>query len=316
MIRQRLVRTSPFLIALLFSSAGGAQVVLPPMNMGGTSFLDGVAGPGILFEPLVVERYHATRFVDYNGATIPGKNSVDSWANLFHAASITKHQILGGFYGFEVLVPFASVDIQTDFGPRGKESGLGDIIVSPFILEWPGRTLSGKTFFSRFSILAELPTGSYSAARPVNVGSNSGGAFAYYAFTFFPAKKWETSARMNFRWHAANSEPFAPLNVSSTQAGQAVHANFAISYETSPTLRLGLNGYLLQQITDHKLGATSLPNSRERVVALGPGMMMSSGFWSLFANVDIETMARNRPEGYRVNVTVRRVFPHMPGPPK
>ncbi len=307
---RRFFRTLALAATFTVPTAVSSQVVMPPVNMGGTSFMDGVAGPGTLIEPVIIDRYHASKFIDSKGDVIPGINSVDSWAYIFHAAHITTRQIFGGFYGAEFLVPYASVDLNTAFGPKGKQSGLGDILVSPLILEWPGKTLGGKTFFSRFSVLFELPTGSYSAARPVNIGSNAGGAFAYYAFTIFPSKKLETSWRINYRWNAKNSTPFTPLRVGSTQAGQAVHANYAMSYEMSPELRLGVNGYVLQQLTEHRLDTNSIANSKERVVAIGPGVQLSSGFWSAIANVDFETMARNRPEGYRVNVTLRRVFPH------
>ncbi len=306
----RFVLTLSFACTFTIHTAA-AQVVMPPMNLGGTSFMDGVAGPGTLFEPVIIEHYHASKFVDSKGNVIPGANSVDAWANLFHVGHITTRRILGGFYGAEFLIPYASVDLKTDFGPKGKQSGMGDILVSPLILEWPGKKMGGRPFFSRFSVVFELPTGSYSAARPVNIGSNAGGAFAYYAFTIFPTSKTETSWRINYLWNARNSTPFTALSVASTQAGQAIHANYAVSYEMSPALRLGLNGYVLQQLTEHRLGTNSIPNSKERVVALGPGAQWSSGLWSAFANVDFETMARNHPEGYRVNITLRRVFPNM-----
>ena len=278
----------------LLTNPAVAQVVMPPLNMGGTSFLDGVAGPGVLIEPGVVEHYHASRFVDSNGATIPGHNSIDTWANLFHAGYITTHKLLGGFYGTEILVPAVSVEIATDFGPKGKQSALGDILVSPLIIEWPSRGLSGKAFFSRFSVLTELPTGSYDRSRTVNVGHNSTNVFAYYAITIFPREHLETSWRINYRWNGRNSNPFSSLGVSSTQAGQAIHANYAISYEISRSFRIGANGYVLQQLTEHQLGGASMRHSKERVVGFGPGAALSSGFWTLIGNVDFETLARNR----------------------
>jgi hypothetical protein len=286
-----------------------AQVALPPVNLGGTSFVDAVAGPGLLIEPGVVEHYHANRFVDARGGVIPGRNSVDSWANLTHVAYITTHQILGGFYGAEFLLPVARVDINTSFGPKDIQSGLGDVIVSPLMIEWPGRSLFGKPFFSRFGALAVLPTGGYSANRAVNIGSNAGGAFAYYAFTVFPQPKWETSWRLNYLWNASNSEPFAPLGAKSTQAGQAFHVNYAASYQAFPSLRLGVNGYLLRQLTNHRMGSSGIVDSKEQVFAVGPGLVWTSGFWSLFGNFDVETFVRNRPDGYRMNLTLRRVFP-------
>ncbi|HUQ20837.1 MAG TPA: transporter [Gemmatimonadaceae bacterium] len=297
------------------SSNADAQVAMPPVNMGGTSFMDGVAGPGVLVEPGVIEHYHASRFLDYKGNTIPGSNSIDVWSNLLHVGYITTRQLFGAFYGAEFLLPIASIDVDTDFGPKGKESGLGDLIVSPLILEWPNRTLFGKPYFSRFSVLAVLPTGTYSDSRPVNVGSNSGGAFAYYSLTLMPSPRVETSWRLFYLWNRQNSKPFTAFSTSTTQAGQAIHANYAVSYEVSRSLRLGANGYAFQQISDHRFGGSSLPNSKERVVAFGPGVVLSSGFWSAIANLDFETLTRNRPQGYRLNLTLRRVFPHMPPKP-
>ena len=56
----------------------GQEVTLPSVNSGGTNFLDGVAGPGLLFEE-TIEYYHGNRFTDPHGEKIPGDNSVKSW---------------------------------------------------------------------------------------------------------------------------------------------------------------------------------------------------------------------------------------------
>jgi hypothetical protein len=312
----RKTRTTRLALLVAFTlvapRSAATQVAMPPVNMGATSFMDGVAGPGILVEPGVIEYYHASRFVDADGVKIPGDNSIEAWSNLLHVGYITTRRVLGAFYGVEFLLPFASLDVDTDFGPRGQQSGVGDLIVSPLIMEWPNRTLFGKPYFSRFSVLAVLPTGSYDASRSVNVGSNSGGAFAYYSFTFLLRPELETSWRVFYLWNAKNPQPFEAISASTAQAGQAIHANYAISYALSPNVRVGANGYAFQQLTEHRLDGISLKRSRERVVAFGPGLALSSGFWSAIANVDFETLTRNRPQGYRVNVTLRRVFPHMP----
>jgi len=55
----------------------GQEVTLPPVNLGGTSFLDGVAGPSLLLEE-TIEYYHANRFTDSKGGKIPGDNSLES----------------------------------------------------------------------------------------------------------------------------------------------------------------------------------------------------------------------------------------------
>jgi len=97
---------------------------LAPVNLGGTSFLDGVAGPGLLLEE-TVEYYHANRFTDSKGGKIPGDNSLESWLALTHVAYLTKFKILGGYYGVEALLPVVRVDLDTDLGIRGIKPAWG-----------------------------------------------------------------------------------------------------------------------------------------------------------------------------------------------
>jgi hypothetical protein len=300
--------------AWVISSTAGAQVTLPPMNLGASSFADGVGGPGFLVQPMMLEIYRATRFTDRTGRTMPGNNSIDAWSNLFHVAYMTSRHVFGGFYAVDFLLPVARLNVNTGFGPHGTETGVGDMIVSPLTIEWPNRTMAGRPFFSRASVLARIPTGAYSPERTVNAGTNAVGAVGYYAFTLFLRPDLETSWRLQYMWNGRNPAPFTPLAAGSTQAGQAFHANYAMSYRISSALGLGINGYYLQQVTDHRLDGNPIPGSRERVVAVGPGAVISHGFWSLLANVDVESNVRNRPAGYRVNATVQRVFPSAAPP--
>jgi hypothetical protein len=104
-------------------------------------------------------------------------------------------------------------------------------------------------------------------------------------------------------WNATNHEPAAALgpDVTSTRAGQAVHANFATEYEVRPGLRLGLNGYWLRQTTDMKANGQDVAGTREAVLAIGPGAMVSfSPQDHLMFNAYFEVYARNRPQGTRM----------------
>jgi hypothetical protein len=51
------------------------HIALPPVNLGGSSFMDAVGGPGLLVR-LAVGVYEAQRFVGANGADTPGSNAV------------------------------------------------------------------------------------------------------------------------------------------------------------------------------------------------------------------------------------------------
>jgi hypothetical protein len=106
-------------------------------------------------------------------------------------------------------------------------------------------------------------------------------------------------------WNADNESPnktFRPT-AGDTQAGQAVHLNFASEYELLPNLRGGVNGYYLKQFTNAEVDGKGIPNSREQVLGIGPGVLYSfSQNDHLFFNAYFETQAENRPEGSRFNV--------------
>jgi hypothetical protein len=298
----------PALLMFVAPTCVSSQVSEPPVNLGATSLIDGVSGPGVLFEPVILEGYTANHFNDGTGRRVPGANTFDTWSNLFHGVYVTSDRVLGGFYGVGLIVPIAHLDIQTSFGPRGEQTGVGDLILSPLIISWPGHTLFHRPYFSRFETLIALPTGQYDAAQSVNVGTNTYSITSYYAFTLFIQPKWETSWRLHYLYNSVNDDPFEALQAKNTQAGQAFHLNYATSYQALPSVRAGFNGYFFQQLTDDRLNGVSIKNSKERVLAVGPAVAISALGCVLFANLDAEAAALNRPEGYRFNLRLQRVF--------
>jgi hypothetical protein len=97
------------------------------------------------------------------------------------------------------------------------------------------------------------------------------------------------------------------MGIEDTQAGQAVHANYAMSYELVKNVRLGFNGYWLQQLTDHRINGVSVANSKERTVGLGPGLQLTGrGLW-FRVNSYIETGVRNRPSGIKLTMRISRL---------
>lgn len=239
---------------------------------------------------------------------------MSSISSLTHVAYISKRRILGGFYAAEVLAPAADVQLNTSFGPKYRTGGVGDIAVGPFALQWTDMKLHGRPFFQRVMVDVMLPTGKYSERRPVNVGNNVVSVNPYYAFTFVATDKLEFSGRLHYLWNSENSDPFTGLGAKTIQAGQALHQNFAASYKLRAAVRVGLNGYALEQITDHKLNGNSLPNSRERAVALGPGVEIQAakGLF-IYLNSYFETSGRNRPQSATYVLRLSKV---IGAPPK
>jgi hypothetical protein len=154
-----------------------------------------------------------------------------------------------------------------------------------------------------------VPTGKYSGTRSVNIGSKVVSFNPYYAFTFVASDKLEVSARLHYLWNSQNNEPFFGLDVRNVQPGQALHQNFAVSYEVAKTVRVGMNGYALEQITDNKVNGVSQPGSLERVTGLGPGMELhpTKSFW-IYLDTYFETDARNRPQGTSYVLRLSKTF--------
>jgi hypothetical protein len=296
-----------FVSILVPFAAYGQEVVLPPVNLGGTSFLDGVAGPGFLLEE-TIEYYHANRFTDFRGGKIPGDNSVESWLSLTHVAYLTKWKILGGFYGVEALLPAVRADLDTNLGVRGHRGGLGDLILSPFIIQWVDHKIFNMPYFHRINFPFILPTGRYDKDSAVNIGSHLYSFNPYYAFTLFITPKLETSWRFHYLWNSKNHSPSPSFQADSIQPGQAFHLNYALSYEILDGLRAGIDGYYLNQITADKVEDHKRDDSKEKVFAIGPGLMFSKKRFFLYLNAFYETGAENRPEGMKISLRFSKVF--------
>ncbi len=303
---------SPLIVFLLLfagATAFAQQVPLPPLDLGATSFVDGIGGPGTFVQG-IVEPFHSSRFAGPGGQAVPGNNSLDTVASITEIAYTSKHRFLGAYLGGELLIPVAHVDLETASGPRGSQSGVGDVIVGPFLLQWPEHKLFGKPFFQRLhAVELILPTGRYTAPASVNVGSNLISVLPQYACTLLLSPQLETSWRLHYLWNSRNNDPNPAYNASSVQPGQAVYLNASVSYKKQSRLRLGAAGYYLKEITDSRIGGQSIPDAREQIGAIGPGVWVATKPFEIYIHTFFEMGAENRPQGVRYVVRLVKIFP-------
>jgi hypothetical protein len=116
-----------------------------------------------------------------------------------------------------------------------------------------------------------------------------------------------SAARLHYLWNSINNAPFVGFGIKNLQPGQAFHLNYATSYEIFKNIRLGFNGYWLQQMTNHQIDGKSIANSKERTVGLGPGVEVGGGGLWFRMNSYLETGVRNRPSGIRVTLRISKV---------
>jgi len=294
------------LCLLTATCACSAQVQLPTVNLGDTNFEDAFGGPGWLLQEFPVTNV-ASEFKDSHGKTIPGRNRVTAYSTTTHVAFVSKKRVLGGWLSGEVLQPLVDLDVLLANGTSSRVRGFADLEVGTG-LQWAPRKIGEGVLVHRVVFDVSLPTGMYNDRRPVNIGNHFVVVNPYYALTY-ERKKVEFSARLHYLWNSTNNDPFVELGIRNLQPGQAFHINYATSHALWKNVRIGFNGYWLQQLTDHHINGISVPNSRESTVGLGPGIQLGGGTMIFRLNGYIETDVHNRPSGILVTFRISKAFP-------
>jgi hypothetical protein len=274
--------------------------------LGDTNFEDAFGGPGWLLQEFP-DTYFASELKDSQGKAIPGRNRVTSYSTTTYLAFISKQRVLGGWLAGEVLQPLVDVDVQLANGTSSRVRGLADLTIGAG-LQWAPKKIGNGVFVHRVVLDVGLPTGKYSDQRSVNIGNHFVVVNPYYALTY-ERKKMEFSARLHYLWNSTNNDPFVGFGIRNMQPGQAFHVNYATSYELWKNVRLGFNGYWLQQLTDHQIDGSNVRDSKERTIGLGPGIQLGGGTIWFRLNGYLETDVHNRPSGVRVTFRISKTVP-------
>ena len=244
------------------SYAQGPQ--LPAVNLGNTTFLDGVAAPGWVVEEIGAG-VHDNRAADITGQIASKSPDVSSATALTHIAWISHARTLGGWPGAETL--FSGVWVNA--GSLGSGSGFGNVTLGP-ILQWPEQRLFGAPIYQRAALDFDIPLGTYSPKTSLNIGSGHWDVQPSYTITVMPQKRIETSWRLFYLGNAPNNSPPIADHASSEQAGQAIHFNGTLAFEAHKGLYLGADGYYLRQVSSSRIDTRVFPGSKKSA-ASAPG---------------------------------------------
>jgi hypothetical protein len=246
--------------------------------------------------------YYSDRLNNSNGREIK-EADVEAfiYANAPRLVWITDYKLLGGYLGFDALIPlqYTSLEANTP-GGRYKDStfGIGDLF-GEVTLSWHGKQYDAAIGYGIWA-----PTGDSSAGLTTRAGQGFWTHMFTAGATFYPdeAKKWSISA-LN-RYEINTEKKYTDIT-----RGDVWTIEGGIGRMLTPTIEAGVVSYYQRQLESDK-GASAQPGSRDWVVAVGPEL---AGFyprimfgWSIRYLYEVEAV--NRLQGHTTVLTLTKRF--------
>src|SRR3972149_365052 len=266
---------------------------------GAEDFMSGaVPPPGTYFINYFLY-YTADEFNDGDGNNTDDDFDVDAMVDVFRFIHVTKHKILGGFWGMHLFVPiwYKEVSATTPLGVKSDtETGLGDLIVDPFILSW-----HSKNWHFATGVDIYIPTGRYDIDDMMKISRNYWTFEPIAAFTYQSDFGLEVSSKFMYDFNTNNPD-------TDYRSGQEFHFDYTVGYKIS-NWELGVGGYYYKQMTDDKingetvtfqesLGAPDFPDGfKGQTIATGPQLKYDYKNMSFILKYYKEFEVKNRPEG-------------------
>ncbi|MFG1478797.1 transporter [Xanthobacter sp. V4C-4] len=288
---QRILLASSLMIcgaggALATEGGGGAY------PNGAESFMTGFLPPPGFYVVSYNQYYTASSFK--NSSPLFNDFSADVAATVFRAIYVSDIQIFGANWAMHAFLPIASVNASFG-GMSGRSSGIGDIIIDPFILGWHFGDWNVVTGFD-----ITLPTGKYDPNSIANPGRNYMTFTPVFAFTYLNKDGWEVSAKVMYDFNTENQD-------TNYQSGQELHADFVAAKHFGP-LAIGVGGYAYRQTTPDSGYGAVFGGFEGQAVALGPQLMYNSGKLTVVAKYMSEFAVENRPQGDKIWLNIVAAF--------
>lgn len=290
MTTTRLLRKGIPLLALGACLSLGISNQSHATEGGGGAYANGIEGfgagmlppPGTYFLNYV-NVYTARDFNNADGdSAVPGFK-LDVAANVFRLVHMTKHQLLGGTWGMQLILPVMYMDVSTPGGSQSK-TGLGDIVVDPILLAY-----HTKNFHYALGLDIIVPTGAYDQNDLANLGRNYWTFEPVVAATYLNEAGCEASVKLMYDFNTENSD-------TDYKSGQEFHLDYTLAKRFG-AFTLGAGGYYYKQVTNDKSNGVTVADSKGQVLALGPQFKYDYKNMSFSVKYQHEMLVENKPEG-------------------
>jgi hypothetical protein len=258
--------------------------------------VEGIKGPSLPPPGVYIRDYNYMYFASKLAVDAPPPQfDVFAYVQSPRLIWITPLKVLGGYYGLDVIVPFAYQDLDVT-GFSGSDFSLADVFAEQ-TLSW-----HGKQYDASFGYGFWIPTGDFKATNPIAPGKGFLTQMLTAGVTYYPdkAKTWSIAALNRYEINHERDERMTP--------GQYWTLEWGIGKSLTKTVEVGATGYVQAQTTSDS-GADAR-TEKDHVAAIGPEITLACPKLSLSTSIRYlrEFAAHNRSEGNTINVTFTRRF--------
>ena len=284
---------------MIGAAALAAAVAAPAQAQLNTQHIKGSVGvkagsqapPGEYAIAPLVYFYTTDDIRNANGDQVPINANID--AALFGAgvSVVTKKTILGGFYGFTVLIAGANNRLQGAEIDQNPGAGITDSVITPLQLGWHKKRADALVYYTLY-----LPTGRYEDGASNNTGLGMWGQEIGAGTTVYVTE--------DRKYHAATT---VSLNFSSDKQDSTTHVGNAMNIEggvggdfLKGGLVAGLAYYSSFKLSQDRIEVGHLPQplplAKSSTFGLGPditlalaknntvyGFLGVKSFWEVYA---------------------------------
>ncbi|MCP1573365.1 signal peptide protein [Herbaspirillum rubrisubalbicans] len=247
--------------------------------------------------------YSASTLKDDAGKSVPNDFHIDVKTLALAYFYVTDVELLGGKLAMGGVLPFIDINgsfkVGTPGGPlsiSGKDTGLGDMQVMPFILGWQ----LPPSVFVNTGLMIQAPTGAYSTSNAFNAGVNHWTYSPFVGATYISPSGTELSTQVSLNFNTVNP-------ATNYRSGIEYRQEFAVGQHLQ-SWTAGLSGYVYRQLSDDT-GPGSGNGNRSRVYALGPAVsFFQPGLPLLTLHGYKEFGAHNHAQGYNLALRLAMSF--------
>jgi hypothetical protein len=272
---------------------------LPELGLGYTNILEGGPirpNPGIYWQNWL-QYYTTKRFLDNEGKLLGGVPSphLREFVYITNLAYQTERKtFLGGMLGLEAVLPFTLVSKinKNKLNIETSGSGVSDLGLGIYV-QWPATFYHGRPLFvHRLEFSFTTPLGKNKLPeKEINPSHAFFHCGPTWSATLYFSDTWNMSWDLNYVWCAQNEK----INF---RTGDAIFGNYSITYEPRERLYIAAVGYFLQQLHNNRSLGVTVPDSKERIFGVGPGVAyFHSQDVVIVGYLYFEAGVRNRTQG-------------------